>query len=215
MDYYVFLYFIFGCLIKLYDDIFDNNEFGNYFSELSIEIIKNFIICIYSIISIHNTNIPFITLISHIALYLIDNESLNNSLFISGMLITLFLCIFIFNATTFNLSASILTIIGTTIGLVADHLLFPEESSIKKIIGRISFIFILFILHYHLKDYMIDIVGISYGYYLTSIIIMMFTEYTSSNIKYQYILESIKRKYKNSTNTTDSANIENTLPNRK
>ena len=177
MNYNTILSLIFGGLIKTYDDIFDNKKFGDFFSDLSIELIKNFTICIYSLISINNFNIPFIILISHILLYMIDRESLNNPFFISGMLITFFLCIFSFNKETFNLNASILSILAMIIVLWFDHIMFPEESSIKKILGRILLLTGSISLFYNYSEYFVkDIAFFCFGYLTTSIINMSIME---------------------------------------
>lgn len=177
MEYNAIFSLIFGGLIKTYDDIFDNKRFGSYFSDLSIELIKTFTISIYSLISVNNFNIPFIILISHILLYMIDKESLNNTFFISGMLITIFLCVLSFNKEVFNLNASILSILIGILGLWFDHIMFPEESSIKKILERIILLFGGILLFYIFPEYFIkDIVFICFGYLTTSIINMSLME---------------------------------------
>jgi hypothetical protein len=179
MNYNTILSLIFGGLIKTYDDIFDNKKFGEYFSELNIELIKNFTICIYTLISVKNFNIPFIILISHLLLYLIDKESLNNPFFVSGMLITVFLCIFSFsfNKDVFNLNTSLLSILAMITILWIDHIMFPEESSIKKILGRILILTGSILLFYNFSDYFIkDIAFFCFGYLTTSIINMSIME---------------------------------------
>ena len=178
MSYNIVLSFIFGSLIKSYDDIFDNSVFHKLFSDLSIELIKNLTICIYTLISVNNCNVPFVILISHILLYLIDKESLNNSYFISGMFVTLFLCIYTFNKDIFNLSGSIFSILAMIIGLWIDHVLFPEESSIKKIIGRVVLLVITGLIVYIFPEYFIKDMGFfCIGYLATSIINMALLEF--------------------------------------
>ena len=179
MNYNTILSLMFGGLIKTYDDIFDNKKFGEYFSDLSIELIKNFTICIYTLISVNNFNIPFIILISHLLLYLIDKESLNNPFFVSGMLITVFLCIFSFSfhKDVFNLNTSLLSILAMITVLWIDHIMFPEESSIKKILGRILILSGSILLFYNFSDYFIkDIAFFCFGYLTTSIINMSIME---------------------------------------
>ena len=177
MNYNLPLSLIFGGLIKTYDDIFDNKKFGEYFSDLSIELIKNFTICIYTLISVKNYNLTIFTLIFHIINYLFtDKESLNNSFFKSGMLITIFLCIVCFNYEILDIKNIIITFIIALIGSWTDHKLFPEESSIKKIIGRSIYLLLLILILYVFNNYIIvEQIIFCIGYALSSIIIMIFT----------------------------------------
>ena len=157
----VILPFIFGALIKGYDDIFDNAQFHKLFSDMSVELIKTFTICIYTLISNTNINVPFIIFISHIFFYIIDKKSLNNPFFVSGMLISVFLFIFNFNSNkdTFNIKRCVITIVALIIGGWIDHNLFPEESSIKKIIGRTAEAAIAFVLYFYLHCILTKIIG--------------------------------------------------------
>lgn len=179
----IVLPFIFGALIKGYDDIFDNTQFHKLFSDMSIELIKTFTICIYTLISIKNVNIPFIIFISHILFYMIDNESINNPFFISGMLISVFLCIFNFNRDSFNIKRGVITIATMIIAGWIDHILFPEESSIKKIIGRTAEIGISFVLYSYFKEYFIDeLIVFTMGYGITSIVNMSILEFNNTKV---------------------------------
>ena len=169
---------IFGGLIKTYDDIFDNIEFGAYFSDLSIELIKNFTICIYTLISVKNFNLTLFTFIFHIINYLFtDKESLNNSFFKSGILITIFLCIVCFNYDILDIKKILITFVIVLIGSWSDHKLFPEEVSIKKIIGRTIYLLILLLTLYIFNNYIIvEQIIFCIGYAISSIMIMLFTE---------------------------------------
>ena len=178
MAYNSALSFVFGSLIKSYDDIYDNEVFHKLFSDISIELIKTFTICVYTLISTNNFNVPFVILISHILLYMIDKESLNNPFFVSGMLITLFLCIYTFNKESFNLRGSMFSILAMIVCLWVDHIMFPEESSIKKIIGRIVLLGIAVVLFYNFSEYFIkDMVFFCMGYLTTSIVNMSLSEF--------------------------------------
>ena len=174
--------FIFGALIKSYDDIFDNAQFHKLFSDMSVELIKTFTICIYTLISNINVNVPFIIFISHIFFYIIDKKSLNNPFFVSGMLISVFLCIFNFNKDSFNIKRCVITIAVMIIGGWIDHILFPEESSIRKIIGRTTEVAVAFVLYFYFKDYFIDeLIVFSIGYGITSIANMSILEFNNTN----------------------------------
>ena len=93
------------------------------------------------------------------------------------MLITVFLCIFSFNKEVFNLNASILSILAMIIVLWFDHIMFPEESSIRKIFGRIVLLIGSIMLFFNFSEYFIkDIAYFCFGYLTTSIINMSILE---------------------------------------
>ena len=172
------LSFMFGILIKSYDDIFDNIEFRKLFSEWHIELIKTFTISIYTIISIKNLNFPFIILIVHILFYIIDKESLNSSFYIAGLLLTLFLCIYEFSSSSLNIGQIIITTLLIIFGGWLDHKLFPEECSTRKIIARFIETIIVALLYIFFKDYFVkEAILFAIGYGTTSVLNMSILEF--------------------------------------
>jgi hypothetical protein len=128
----------FGALIKTYDDYFDIEGFAakSSYSEFFIELVKSASIMVLTYISFNNVNFAISQLIYRVLLYFLNKESLNNAYFRSGMLITAALSVLCFSFSEFSPYAIFMSTLFMTSALSLDDKLFPEDVSLRKLIGR-------------------------------------------------------------------------------
>jgi hypothetical protein len=136
----------FGGLIKTYDDYFDIEGFAakSSYSEFFIELIKSASIMVLTYISFNNVNFAISQLIYRVLLYFLNKESLNNAYFRSGIFITGALSVLCFSFGEFSPYAIFMSTLFMTSALSLDDKLFPEDVSLRKLIGRsISIVLLL------------------------------------------------------------------------
>ncbi len=168
---------LFGGLLKIYDDIWDMDNFKNYFSSLSIETIKGLILILLTLISNNDINVPIIIFLGEAMLCLFDKESLNSDFFKAGMIIAFILVLLVLPKSHFNLSATSITLLCMSFGAIFDHLTFPENSSLKKIIWRsLAVIIVILILFISNTLFIKPMFYFSLGYLLVSIFNMTLNE---------------------------------------
>ena len=170
-NYYIS--FIFGLLLKVYDDVIDNSVYKAYFSQHIITLIKIIMIVILIKISLVNGNIPFIILMTMIIHYILaDNKCLDDIFWHLGLIVLGILVLYTFSLS--NLKYNLYTIILLVSILWADHKLFPEEYSWKKIIGRTIMVIGLLCLLEINQIFDHDILWFCYGYMMTSVANMLY-----------------------------------------
>lgn len=135
----------FGGLIKTYDDFFDIEGFAERsgYSDFFIELVKSASIMVLTYISFNNVNFAISQLIYRVLLYFLNKESLNNAYFRSGMVITAALSVLCFSFSEFSPYAIFMSVLFMTSALSMDDKLFPEDVSLRKLVGRSIFIVLL------------------------------------------------------------------------
>ena len=135
----------FGGLIKTYDDFFDIEGFAERsgYGDFFIELVKSASIMVLTYISFNNVNFAISQLIYRVLLYFLNKESLNNAYFRSGMVITAALSVLCFSFSEFSPYAIFMSVLFMTSALSMDDKLFPEDVSLRKLIGRSIFIVLL------------------------------------------------------------------------
>jgi uncharacterized membrane protein len=180
---------LFGGLLKIYDDIYDVTVYKEYFSELSIETIKSLIICTLTCISINNPVFPFIIFSLSLIIQCFDSKELNSPFYVSGMITLLFLIMITFTSSYLSLN-TLFCILIYLMGAYGDHKYFPEDHSINKIIWRSIALLFLIVVVINPKNIIYDesLFKIIYdcflffiGYFLISVINMIFIEYYKKN----------------------------------
>jgi hypothetical protein len=192
---------LFGGLLKMYDDIYDITAYKEYFSELSIETIKCLIISMLTCISINNPVLPFIIFSLCLITQCFDSKELNSPFYVSGMIILFLLIMITFTPSYLSLNTLFCTLIFL-IGAYGDHKYFPEDHSINKIIWRSIALIILIVVVINPKNIIYDesLFKIIYncflifiGYFLISVINMIFIEYYKKDESNNNIID-IKNK---------------------
>jgi hypothetical protein len=135
----------FGGLIKTYDDFFDIEGFAERsgYGDFFIELVKSASIMVLTYISFNNVNFAISQLIYRVLLYFLNKESLNNAYFRSGMVITAALSVLCFSFSEFSPYAIFMSVLFMTSALSMDDKLFPEDVSLRKLVGRSIFIVLL------------------------------------------------------------------------
>lgn len=135
----------FGGLIKTYDDFFDIEGFAERsgYGDFFIELVKSASIMVLTYISFNNVNFAISQLIYRVLLYFLNKESLNNAYFRSGMVITAALSVLCFSFSQFSPYTIFISTLFMTSALSMDDKLFPEDVSLRKLVGRSIFIVLL------------------------------------------------------------------------
>jgi len=171
-----------GGLLKLYDDTNDIPIYGSNYSKAGLEILKGLIIASFTYVSIHNMNVPFVVFI-FIGLdqLFIDDTALNTDFYYSGMVITFILLFITFEPSHVTHLVWFPIILASIFGY-AEHKLFPEDYSWKKIIIRSLAVLGLIISKDIALKYFIDndIICIAIGYFSFSVFNMLYLKYKNS-----------------------------------
>jgi hypothetical protein len=177
---------LFGTFLKLSDDVLDIETFKPFISDILFEFIKGFIFVLLTYISSNNINVAFIIALGHLLLQMEDKNCLNNPYFVSGMIITGFLCIFLFSYEIFSIKAIIVNVCLIFIPAYIDHKLFPEDFSIKKIIGRfyeflVAVLSLIFLTFYPQNFVIKEFIYFGICYTFTSVLTMS-TQFTKEQL---------------------------------
>jgi hypothetical protein len=171
---------IYGCLLKIYDDVTDIPEIAPFCTPQIMETIKVFIIGCFTYMCIYNSNFALFTVVTHVVhLLFADKDSLQTHFYMAGMILAFVLSIVTFSS--YHLSWVLLSsFILFMTGIMGDHVLFPENHSLKKIGGRIILVICIIIIGTeNLVD--LDVKLYLLGYLISSVIIMSYAELKQSN----------------------------------
>ena len=200
MNIWLLFSFIFGSLVKAYDEIVDNNL------KINIYLLYLLQICII-ILSILLCNVDILTtffLSSLSLLYFLNiyfNFLMDKPLDTYFYIICAFICIGLFIKNINKISFKyIIMIIYMLILTIIENYISPEEYSIFKLIYRIILLFI-FIISLFINNYFFEfnnIIITMIGYILTWIIFKQYitNKYVNLIDVYSYIWKKLKKIYK-------------------
>ena len=185
--------FVFGGLLKVYDDMEDIPVIAQHASSQLIEIVKAFIIASLTYVSIHNMNVPLLIFIAHLVHCLvIDDRVLVTDFYLAGMMITLCLFILTFDLSQWNTTAIVIPLILFMVGGYMDHTFFPEEYSWKKIIWRaLCGVSVLVALSFSICMPYCDIVSFFLGYCALSVVLMIYAQSSETAVSDEKAMLSV------------------------
>ena len=207
---YIFA-FIFGVVIKIYDDLNDNNLFKHYdFLRINKKFINNLlqslIVGFLTVLSFHDFIFCFDFTIMNILFSSIDNEAFSNPYELSGIILITLLCIFLFimNNHSFTLTMLkefiIIFVISITLIFIDIFILKNVEYGVIKLTLRfitlinltslMIFLCLLNIRKVNIISKNLILFGI--GYLFTSCLFQVLLIYKNQNKK-----RKIKNKRKN------------------
>jgi hypothetical protein len=173
---------LFGGLLKVYDDMVDNPIIAQYSTSNMMEIVKALIIASFTYASMHNMNLPIFIFMGEYLHCTISDDKANNTYFYhAGMMIALILSMITFDISKCSLILINNILLFMIVGHI-DHTLFPEEYSWRKIIVRTFYvIFLMMALQLPIFAEHYDIFLFCSGYFMTSVLIMIYSQYNESN----------------------------------
>ena len=172
--------FLTGGLIKLYDDIKDNNFVTDEQESKSplMTILKLFIIVLFFIMSMTDPTLLFLSIFIAIPLCLyvgqIDIELWNILIYVSYIALIMNL-----DKILDNVSKKMMIAIGIGVLILIEAKLFPEEKSKQKTAFRLFFIFLGVSLMYYSR---------STPYEFINVVVSFCVGYGISNILFQYFM---------------------------
>ncbi len=166
--------FLFGSLLKMADDVEDIPYYKKRITPVLLELLKALTYVFLTYVSVHNVNFPIVFFIGHVFLQYINEKTLDNPMFVAGMIALAVLSVLCYNSQTFDIGAILLTLsVVFPIAYVDNHF-FPEDVSVRKICGRLGAV-IAFLLFYSFfaKVLPVEFIMIEIGYSLTSVANML------------------------------------------
>ncbi len=164
----IFLSAALGSVLKIYDDITDNNI---QLSFTVMELLKSFIICIFTWLAKDDFTFALVTLLTLLGSYCVGGIDVP---FWEAFIYISFFMLFVSKRINGSIIQQSVLIFFTLIGVIGESLLFPEEASTVKTISRIVISIGLILLHFvnfFNVPFFAKICVFAASYFLTSIAI--------------------------------------------
>jgi hypothetical protein len=166
--------FLFGSLLKMADDVEDIPYYKKRITPIGLELLRALMYVFLTYVSVHNVNFPIVFFIGDAFLQYINEKTLDNPMFVAGMIALAVLSVLCYNSQTFDIGAILLTLAVVFPIAYMDNHFFPEDVSVRKICGRLGAV-IAFLLFYSFfaKVLPVEFIMIEIGYSLTSVANML------------------------------------------